>query len=146
MKEILKTMDELLEKECYIIDIFPEKVPENSNGQFFDVEDYLLNSEKYNAIKDKFVNIVLKLMCYYHMAIVKDGLIDKPSPEQVENAVNEIVVNQKAVLNCLFQEENMLLVFDRDCLNLSIYNPSKETHNLFEKLARSEGLFWRLSE
>ena len=136
----------LLEKDCYVIDFLPERVPKNNDGQFFDVEYYLLNGPKYRIIKNRFVNVILKLMCYYHITIQWNGWIDKPNPEVIENAVLEIMENHSGTLNCLFPNEDMLLVFDWDCLNLSVYNPPEKTHDLFKQIAFSEGLFWRLSK
>lgn len=146
MKDTMEIIDNLLQKECYIIDFFPKMVLKEHDGQFFDVEDYLLNSKKHNIIKNKFVNIILKLMCYYHISILWNDWIDKPSPEQIEYTISEIMKNHSGTLNCLFPNENMLLVFDWDCLHLSLYNAPKKTHNLFNQIALSEGLFFRLSE
>jgi len=39
-------IDEFLDKPCYVIDFLPKKVSETDKGHFFDVEYYLLNSEK----------------------------------------------------------------------------------------------------
>lgn len=65
--EQMAKIDELLEKTCYVIDFIPEQVKPDAGGQFFDVEDYLLkNTEKHCLLKDRFVNVILKLMCYYH--------------------------------------------------------------------------------
>ena len=139
-------INRLLEKDCYIVDFLPETVSKNSKGQFFDVEYYLLNSKKYCTLKDKFVSVILKLMCYYHISILWNGWIDRPNPELIENAVTEIMVNHSGTLNCLFSDENMLLVFDWDCLNLSVYNPPEKVQKLFEQIAFSEGLFWRKAE
>ena len=138
-------LDELLEKDCYIIDFLPEQVPGDADGQFFDVEYYLLNSLKHVSIKDKFVNIILKLMCYYRVTVLWNGWADRPDPELIENAVSEIMDNHSGTLNCLFPNEHMLLVFDWDCLNLSIYNPPAKTHELLKQIAASEGMFWRES-
>ncbi len=146
MENDIEIIDRLLEKDCYIIDFLPETVSKNSKGQFFDVEYYLLNSKKYYTLKDRFICVILKLMCYYHISILWNGWIDRPEPELIENAVTEIMVNHSGTLNCLFHDENMLLVLDWDCLNLSVYNPPQKTHQLFEQIAFSEGLFWRKAE
>lgn len=146
MENSAEIVDELLEKECYIVDFLPKTVPNHAGSQFFDVEYYLLNSEKHGAIKDKFVGMILKLMCYYHISILWNDWIDKPKPELIESAVSEIMENHSGTLHCLFPDENALLVFDWDCLNLSVYNPSEEMQRLFEQIAFSEGLFWRLAE
>lgn len=146
MENSIETVDELLKKECYIIDLLPETVSKNSIGQFLDVEYYLLNSKRHSVLKDKFVGIILKLMCYYHISVLWNGWIDRPKPELIENAISEIMINHSGTLDCLFPEEHALLVFDWDCLNLSVYNPSETMQRLFEQIAFSEGLFWRVVE
>ncbi len=37
----------------------------------------------------------------------------------------------------------MVLVLDGDSLNMSVYNPPQRARDLMEKIAWSEGLFWR---
>lgn len=139
-------IDELLGTTCYVIDFLPEQVKPDAGGQFFDVEYYLLNSEKHFSLKDRFVNVILKLMCYYHVAIQWNGWIDRPTPQTVEEAVNTIMDNHSGWLNILLPEENALVVFEWDCLNLSVYNPSEKMQAIMERLSFSAGLFWRKSE
>lgn len=146
MENSIETVDELLEKECYIIDWLPETVSKNTAAQFLDVEYYLLNSKRHSILKDKFISIILKMMCYYHISILLNGWIDWPKPEMIENAISEIMINHSGTLDCLFPEEHALLVFNWDCLNLSVYNPSETMQRLFEQIAFSEGLFWRVAE
>ena len=146
MEKETNIIDKLVEKECYIIDFLPKKVPQNANGQFFDVEYYWLNNDKHFAYKDKFVGIILKLMCYYHVSVLWDGWRDRPSPELIDKAVSDIMDNHSGTLNVLCPEENALLIFDWDCLNLTLYNPSIKMQSLIEQIAFSEGLFWRKSE
>lgn len=145
MEQYTEMIDFLLNKDCYIIDFLPQTVTPNSNGHFFDVEYYYLNSDKHILIKDKFVGVILKIMCYYQVSVLWNGWIDKPSPELIDHAVSEIMSNHSGTLNCLFTDENVLLVFDWDCLNLSIYNPPEKMQRLFEQIAFSEGLFWRFA-
>ena len=40
MENKLDIIDELIEKEYWVVDILPEQVPENSPGQYFDIEKY----------------------------------------------------------------------------------------------------------
>ena len=137
-------VEELLEKPCYVIDFLPEQVKPETGGQFFDVEYYLLNSDKRFSLKDKFVNVILKLMCYYHVSIQWKGWIDSPSPQTVEEAISTIMDNHSGWLNVLLPKENALVVFEWDCLNLSIYNPSEKILLLMQKISASEGLsFWK---
>lgn len=138
-----KKIDALLEKPCYIIDFLPEQVEPDNGGQFFEVEYFLLNSDKHIGLKDRFVAVILKLMCYYHVAVLWNGWVDRPKPKMIEDAVREIMENRSGTLNVLFVEEDALLVFDWDCLNLSVYNPAEDVQSIMERIAFSEGLSWR---
>lgn len=141
MEDMCKKIDGLLEKPCYVIDFLPQRVPKDSNGHFFDIEYYLLNSEKRLEMKNKYVNIILKLMCYYHASILWNVWNDNPKPEDIDNAVSEIMENHSGTLNILFLEEDVLLVFEWDCLNLAVYNLSENMKEITEKIALSEGFF-----
>ena len=46
----------------------------------------------------------------------------------------------------IMAEEDALLIFDWDCLHLTVYNPSEEFGSLAERIAWSEGVFWRKGE
>ena len=117
-------VEELLTKDVYIVDYLPRTVPQNSGGQYFDVEYYLLNSPRYTALKDKFSSVIFKLMCYYRVCIPWDGgWVDQPNPELIDHIIAEIM----------------------DC-HLSIYHPSAEMQQLLAPIAASEGLFFRAVE
>ena len=139
-------IDELLEKPCYVIDFLPKRVSKTANGQFFDIEYYLLNSDWHNKIVSKFENIIFKLMCYYHVAVLINDWIDRPKPEVIDKVINKIMKSHHGTLNIIFPEENALLVFEWECLYLGIYNPPKNMIEIMEKLALSEGLFLWQSE
>ena len=144
MENMFKKIDELLEKPYYVIDFLPQRVPKNNSGHFFDVEYYLLNNEKRHEMKNKYVNIILKLMCYYRASILWNGWNDNPKPADIENAISEIMENHSGTLNILFSDEDVLLVFEWDCLNLSVYNLSESMKEITEKIALSEGFFcWK---
>ena len=146
MQDYTQLIDELLKKECYIIDYLPETVAPNAEGQFWDVEYYLLNSGRTAWIRDRFAAVILKIMCYCHTAALWKGWIDRPAPELIDGVIATIMENHSGTLNCVFPEENALLVFDWDCLNLSVYHPSERMCRLLERIADSEGLFWMRSE
>lgn len=141
---MFQKIDELLEKPYYVIDFLPQRVPKNNNGHFFDVEYYLLNYEKRHEMKNKYINIILKLMCYYRASILWNGWNDNPKPTDIENAISEVMENHSGTLNILFSDEDVLLVFEGDCLNLSVYNLSESMKEIAEKIALSEGFFcWK---
>lgn len=54
-------MNRLLEKPCHIIDFLPRQVPKDCGGQFFKVENYLLNNYERYGLRDKYIRIILPL-------------------------------------------------------------------------------------
>lgn len=127
------------------MDFLPVTVSQDSNGQYFDVEYYLLNSSKYALVKDKFIGIILKSMCYFNTVVLWNGVLERPNPKAIDEAITAIMENHSGTLNCIFTDINTLLVFDWDCLWLSVYNPPKHAMHVFGQIALSEGLFWRKS-
>lgn len=136
-------IEKLLDKSCFVIDFLPKQVPRDSHGQFFKIENYMLNNYEQFGLSNRFIRVILKLMCYYHVTIRWGGEIDQPAPEKITEIVNEIMYNHSGTLNVLFPENNALLVFEWDCMNLSIYNPDDEMQTLMRDIKMSEGLFWR---
>ena len=57
------TIDELLQKPYWIIDILPKLVSKDSKGQYFEIEKYYLQKDELTIIKKKHLNILLK----YHL-------------------------------------------------------------------------------
>ena len=132
---------ELLEKDCWVIDYLPRQVPANSPGQFFNVENYLLNHYEEFDLRKRFTAVVLKLLCYHKLTVHWGQWVEDPSPALLAEAIQTILENHSGWLNMLLPEEQALLVFEWDSLHLTLYNPSPELLGLMEKIARSEGLF-----
>ena len=132
---------ELLEKDCWVIDYLPRQVPANSPGQFFNVENYLLNHYEEFDLRKRFTAVVLKLLCYHKLTVHWGQWVVDPSPALLAEAIQTILENHSGWLNMLLPEEQALLVFEWDSLHLTLYNPSPELLGLMEEIARSEGLF-----
>ena len=139
----MQIVDRLLETPCYIIDFIPQQVPKNCGGQYFKVENYFLNHSDRYGVRDRFIRTILKAMCYYPISVYWGEWIEQPSPEQVAEIIDTIMENHSGDMNMLFTSKDALLQFGWDCLNISIYNPDEEMCMLFEKIATSEGMFWR---
>lgn len=137
--------DGMLESPCYIIDFLPQQVPKDCGGQFFKVEDYFLNHYDRYGLRDKFIRIILKMMCYYPVSVQWGEWIKQPAPEQLAEIIDTIMGNNSGDVNMLFTSKDALLQFEWDCLNISIYNPDEEMCMLFAQIAASEGMFWRKS-
>ena len=139
-------VNELLEMPCYIIDVLPYQVPKYCGGSFFDVENYLLKNYDSYGFKERFIRIILKLMCYYSVNVSYEEWIDNPTPETVVEIMDKVIHNTQDVMNIMLADKNTLIQFKGDCLNMSVYNPDNELCELLKQLAWSEGLFFRKSE
>lgn len=143
MRDYDRQAEELLEAPCHIVDFLPKTVPADALGQYFAVERYWLESGRHGALAEKFAAVMLKLMCYYRAAVDWNGWTERPDPALIDRAVSKIAKRRVGTLNCLFPDENALIVFDGDSLNIAVYNPGEEMRAILAALAQSEGLFWR---
>ena len=142
----MQRIDRLLEKPDYIIDFLPQQVPKDCGGQFFEVENYFLNHFESYGMQDRFIRILLKIMCYYPVSVHWREWIEQPTPGQVVEIMNTIFTKHFGDINMLIMSKDVLIQFGSDCLNISIYNPDEEMCELLEQIAASEGMFWRKAE
>ena len=77
------TIEELLEKPYWIIDILPKQVLKDSAGQYFAIEGFFLK-EQLREIKKKHIGVILKLNCYVDISI--DGE-KNPAPERIRSGI-----------------------------------------------------------
>ena len=137
-------VNELLEKDCWVMDYLPRQVPAEAREGYFKVENYLLNHYEEFDLRKRFTAVVLKLLCYHKLTVHWGKWVEDPSPALIAEAIQTILDNHSGWLNILLQEEKALLVFEWDCLNLALYDPSPDLLELMEEIARSEGLFlWK---
>ena len=125
-----KTIEELLEMPYRIIDILPERVKENSPGQYFAIERYYRETPRITEIKKRHADLVLKLNCYRDLSL--DGEERNPAPERIAEAVLTRRV-------CL-RTGDALIVSEPDELYMTVYNPDEGLRRLLKKLCAGEGL------
>lgn len=126
------TIDELLQKPYWIIDILPEQVPADSPGQYFAVEKYFLGKEQLDRIKQKHIDLILKLNCYRSISINEEEECD-PSPERIASEMRTRYLY-------IMLKDSMILS-EPDDTHMTVFNPDKETLELIRKLAAGEGLY-----
>ena len=126
------TIEELLEKPYWIIDILPKRVPADSRGQYFAIEDFFLN-EQLPEIKLKHINVILKLNCYMDITIDDEK---NPAPGQIRDTLLDRYVYIKL--------GDAMILSEPDDTHLTVFNPNKELLDLIRAVAASEGLFvWK---
>ncbi|MBQ9032501.1 MAG: hypothetical protein IJ106_13780 [Parasporobacterium sp.] len=80
-------IEELLKKPYWIMDILPKQVPKDSAGQYFAIEEYYLQEPQRMKIRQKYLSVLLKLNCYYDLAVSTDYgdyWDENPDPKKLE--------------------------------------------------------------
>lgn len=130
-----KTIDELLQCPYWIIDILPSQVPENSPGQYFTVENYFLQDGRLEVIKQKHINLILKLNCYRDISLSDETVIN-PLPEHVADEM------RKRYLYIMIDDS--MILSEPDDTHLTVFNPDSQLLELIRQIASGEGLFvWK---
>ena len=126
------TIDELLEMPYWVVDILPRQVPADSPGQCFAVERHYLEESQFAQVKQRHIDLVLKLNCYFDLALDDEQEVN-PSPARVVQEMNRRYV-------CI-RMGDALIVSEPDDTCLTIYNPNDELLALVRQLAMGEGLY-----
>ncbi len=132
---MMKTIEELLQCPYWIIDILPSQVPEGSPGQYFTVEKYFLQGDRLEEIKQKHINLILKLNCYRDISI---------SDETVVNPIPEHVAEEMKNRYLYIMMDDSMVLSEPDDTHLTVFNPDPQLLDLIRQIASSEGLFvWK---
>ena len=128
----MSRIDDLLNTPYWIIDFLPMQVPKDSPGQYFKIEKLFL-TEQLADIKQKHVNVILKLNCYMDISIDEEV---NPSPEQIRN-----IINQRYVF--IMMGDSMILS-EPDDTHMTVFNPDEKLLDLIKIISRGEGLYvWK---
>ena len=133
--EMKKTVEELLQCPYWIVDILPSQVPEDSPGQFFSVEEYFLQGDRIEEIKQKHIDLVLKLNCYRDISI-SDETVVNPLPKHIADEM------KKRYLYIMLGES--MILSEPDDTHLTVFNPDSQLLELIRQIASGEDLFvWK---
>ena len=157
-------IDDYFERPYWIVDILPFQVPENSPGQYFAVEEYYLQKPRWQTLRRKYLEILLKLNCYFDMQVTTDpgcGWQKNPAPETLEKLIMEGPEKNPEeapeepteeapayfTVYVLFETEDTLVVLNSDDNYMTVYDPPEHLRDLLQVLAEAEGLFmWQPPE
>ena len=132
------SIEELLRTPYWIIDILPEQVPPDSPGQYFTIEKYYLRESRLSEIKQKHINVILKLNCYRDISLDEDGELN-PAPEIIAETMRERYV--------FIMTGDAMILSEPDDTHMTLFNPDSRLLELIKSLAASEGLFvWKTPE
>lgn len=132
----------LLEGPCWIADILPEQVPKDSDGQYFAVERYFLQTGRIQALHRRFAEILLRLNCYFEMAVSFDAGESweyDPNPEIFAGRLAGLPGN--GFLRAMFTEQRAMVDIAGDDTYMTVYDPDSRILDKLRMLAGAEGLF-----
>ena len=133
----MKTVEELLQCPYWIVDILPSQVPADSPGQYFAVEKYFLQGERINEIKQKHINLILKLNCYRDISIGEETAI---------NPLTKHIADEMKKRYLYIMTGESMILSEPDDTHLTVFNPDSQLLELLRQLASGEGLFvWKPS-
>lgn len=134
-------IEQLFDKNAYLIDIFPERVPEKSDGRYFDVERYFQQNR--SCIDRSFINVILKLYCYCDViAVTQDGKYECPETEKLIDMLERCLCGETGFVNMFLPEYDALIALNRDDLYMTVYNADGKLVELIARLVSAEGLFF----
>ena len=133
--EVKKTVEELLQCPYWIVDILPSQVPKDSAGQYFTIENYFLQGNRLEEIKEKHINLILKLNCYRDISIDDEAVIN-PLPDHIAGEM------KKRYLYIMTGES--MILSEPDDTHLTVFNPDAQLLELIKQIASGEGLYvWK---
>ncbi len=135
-------IEALQEKPYWIIDILPERVPEDSAGQYFAVEHYYLQPAMIAEIHRRFADLLLKLNCYSGFRVYLPGS-DQAAVNPPPDLLASWIVAEQKDLCILLMEEDVLITLNHDDTYMTVYNPPDPVLNRIRSLASAGGLFLR---
>ena len=131
-------IDRLLEAPYWIVDVLPERVPKDGEGQYFAVERYLCRPDRIADIHTRHAQVLLLLNCYYDMTVSFDnGEHWEKSPDPEEFA-RQLAAKP---LRALFLSQDTMIDADPDDTYMTVYNPGTGLLEKLKQLAGAEGLF-----
>ena len=144
MADIIAKIDELIEKPCYLIDIFPCTVPETPDRRYFLIEEYLQNNRA--ELNGKFCRLLLKLYCYYDFWVsAGEEQAENPKPELLAEGIDHCFEGnwrERDYINIILPDCSAMVILNGDDLYMIVYNPDDRLKELISKLAGAEGLFF----
>ena len=145
LETMAELMGDLLEGPYAIVDVLPEQVPRDAPGQYFAVERYYLKPERLCGLRRKFAEILLRLNCYFDMAVSFDNCETwemNPDPEAFVEGV--LALSGNTFLRAAFPAERAMVDLDPCDTYMTAFGTNAGFMSKLRALASAEGFFvWK---
>ncbi len=135
-------MGKLLDGPYWIVDLLPEQVSADAAGQYSAVERCYLQRSRIVPLRRRYAEILLRLNCYYDMAVSFDSCASwetNPDPETFAERVAGLSGHE--FLRAVFPRQNAMIDYDHNDTYLTVYDPGAALLDKVRALAAAEGLF-----
>jgi hypothetical protein len=140
-----ENIEEMLEKPYWIVDIIPERVPKDSPGRYFAIEQYFLEESRILELRRKQLGMLLRLNCYCGFTVSFDaGLhwVMNPAPEEMERRL--LQKERVGDIHIMVDGGKSMIALNLDDTYMTVYDPTERILELLQSLASAEGLFtWK---
>ena len=138
-------MGDLLEGPYYLADILPRQVPKDSKGQYFAVDRYFRAPGRYQALRTRFLEILLRLNCFFDMEVTFDSCETWERNPDPEKLVERAAETDRFVRFLFIAGETMI---DLDTMDtyMTVYSKKPEILAMIRELVTASGLFFRQGE
>ena len=142
-----RIIEHLIDGPYWVADILPKRVPAGKPDRYFDVEKYFLQKDRIREIYRRYAEILIRLNCYYSMAVSFDcGESWEEDPEPAVFVQKVLEAPQTAQLRVLFPAQNAMIDLDVGYTDLAVYDPDSNILDLLRPMLLAEGLFLWLGE
>ena len=137
-------VEALLDGPYLIADILPEQVPPQSEGQYFMVDRYFRRPVGLARLYRKHAEILLRLNCYYDMAVSFDGGESwelNPEPGVFSDRLAYLSGNE--FLRAVFPSREAMIEIDPGDTYMTVFCREDAAIDKIRLLTAAEGLFLR---
>lgn len=134
------------ESRVWIVDILPRRVPADGDGQYFAVEDYLLERPQVDEVYQRFARLLVKLNCYYDFVVTDfeaEFRIVNPAPSALTSLVMGCVAQDapRGAPVIALPSVGAEITVNGDFLYMAVRGGTDEMLKTVGLLAGAEGLF-----
>ena len=137
-------IEKIVEGPCRVLDLLPERVPEEGGKRFARLEKYWLSGARVTDLRRRQADIILKLNCFCPVRLSSDfgrTFTDDPAPYLTEKLILGCV-GVKSLYIALVEQE-CLITLDGYDIYMTVYGGDAALLELLQRLAAAEGLFLR---
>lgn len=142
MAELDIMVEQTLEDEYWLIDIFPSQIPENEAESYYSVEREYLSGKKLRELYQKYADIMKLLNDRYDSALYcssEDKWTYSPDAEKIESAV--FGCTRGGCVDLLLPKQRTLLTLNARDLYLTVYDPDEELLSVLQNAVEEKGLY-----